>query len=70
MTKSCLIRPSLLDRNEIIRRFSTDRKLNGDIQPREIFAQTIAKSDKRFTATLCRPLLFPIRELIESSTRD
>jgi hypothetical protein len=57
MPKLCPIPPSLSYRNEIIRRFSTDRKLTSDIQRRETFTQTIAKFAQTFYRDTLSPLI-------------
>ena len=57
MTKYGPIPPPLSDRNESIRRFSTDRKLTSDIQRRETFAQTIAKFAQTFYRDSLSPLI-------------
>ena len=57
MTKYSPIPPPLSDRNENIRRFSTDRKLTSDIQRRETFAQTIAKFAQTFYRDSLPPLI-------------
>jgi len=56
-TKFGPIPPSLHDHNETIQRFSTNRKLTGDIQRRETFAQTIAISAQTFHRDTSSPLI-------------
>ncbi|CAG9253802.1 hypothetical protein BDI4_40012 [Burkholderia diffusa] len=60
----------MFDRNDSNRRFSTDRKLTSDFRQLQFSRKRLRNSHKRFTATLCRPVLFAIRELIESSIPD
>jgi hypothetical protein len=57
MTKRCPIRLSLSDRNEKIRRFSTDRKLIDAFLCLQFLAQTIAECIQTFYRDTLSPLI-------------